>query len=86
MANENLPLLDDVVDQDNIQPRYRVRGSNLLVEITPDNEARILNAHGELLPGVSLAVNNHMVGKPLNAASGREVAEWLRTNTREVEA
>lgn len=84
MPNDSPPFLDDVVDQERVEPVYQVRGSSLLVQITNDNEILVTNANGELLPGVSLAVNDHMLGKERNAASAREVAEWLRTNTREV--
>lgn len=87
MPNEDLPFLDDVVDGERVLTSpYAIRNSSLRVVITEGHEIRVTNSNGELLPGVSLGVNDYMVGKPATAESAHEVAEWLRTNTREVEA
>ena len=83
MANEDLLFLDDVKDGEPIQNPYQVRGMGLLVEIK-DSEVRVMTSQREPLPGVSLAVNDELSGRPINAETAHAAAQWLRDNVREV--
>lgn len=90
---ESCPYLDTVSDRDMIQPFYRVRDSNVLVHmmetrmygIPIGHDLTLLTTKGQILQAPTLALKAEIMGLTRDAASARHIAEWIRTNVKELD-
>jgi hypothetical protein len=86
-------LLDTVSDFDVIQPFYRVQDSNVLVHVIETrmygipigHDLELVTTKGQTLQAPTLALKAEIMGTYRDAASARHIAQWIRTNIKELD-